>query len=873
MIVGPMRKLLKTFFHRGPRRQESTVEELRNAFRSRYHHFKLLLNANNKALEIMAEMEGALKGNQPFAMTFVSSRCTRVSTNVWQMVKHLSELAPAKYGELFEQFKAIQKKINAFLASRSVPTGGPLAIPISEVGSHLAGQVGSKMANLGEIGNRIHLKVPEGFAITAQAYYRFIKHNDLQTEIHRRMQAASVDQLDELYKLSSDLQQLIIRSEIPKDLEDAIGEQYRRMEGKEKKVVALAMRSSALGEDLSETTSAGQYRSELNVSQAHILEAYKEIVASKYGLPAMTYRLNRGIRDEDVAMCVGCTAMVDAVSGGVMYSRNPVNIRDDAIIINSAWGLPKSVVDGSFIPDLYVISRGEPMKVQGKEIAVKDQKYACYPGEGVSRLEIDDDSRSQASIDDGQALLLAQLAVRLEIYYGVPQDIEWAIDKEGAIIILQCRPLKQVGDHAVTGAGTAREEEERPVILKGGVSASPGAGAGRVFIVKRDMDILQFPEGGVLVAAQSLPRWAMVLSRAHAVVTEQGSIAGHLASVAREFGVPGLFGLNGAMGRLENGQMVTVDADGLAVYEGRIDSLLITPDKPKNVMEGSPVYEALRGASRYIAPLNLLDPDSPSFNPRNCKTFHDITRFCHEKSVHEMFQFGKEHRFPERSSKQLYCDTPMQWWVLNLGDGFKGEVQERYVKLDDIVSIPMLALWEGITAVPWEGPPPVDGKGLISVMFQATTNTALTTGVRSKYANRNYFMISRNFCSLHSRLGFHFSIVEALVSDRARENYVSFQFKGGAADFDRRLKRVQFIAEILERYDFRVDIREDTTIARVEDREMGFMVERLKILGYVTIHTRQLDMIMSNNASVSYYRSKIDKDISEMLSSGGLTRR
>ena len=838
------------------------MEELRNAFRSRYHHFKLLLSANNKALEIMQEMEAALTGTEPFGMTFVRSRVTMVAANVWQITQHLNELAPGKYEGLYERFKEIQQKINPFIrAGQEGPGGGALVVPLTAVNKEMADQVGSKMASLGELRNRLHVRVSDGFVVTADAYRRFIAHNELQAEIDRRIQATPVEQPQRLYNLSADLQQLIIRSEIPPDLESTVTGAYETMKAAEGEDVKVAMRSSALGEDVAGTSFAGQYRSELNVSGENIFQAYKEIVASKYSLPAMTYRLNRGLRDEDVAMCVGCVKMVEAVSGGVAYSRNPVNIRDDAIYINSAWGLPKSVVDGTVSPDLFVISRDGPRRMVKKEIPIKTHKLISFPKEGVRRLPLKGDERTAPSLQDPQAMELAEMAVRLEAYYGLPQDIEWAIDKRGAVVLLQCRPLRQKEPPHTSKSPPVGGLPSDAVVYQGGFSVSPGVASGKVFMVKKDMDALKFPQGAVLVAEQALPRWATTLNRAAAVIVEQGSMAGHLANVAREFDVPALFGVEGATHRLEADQLITVDADANAIYRGRVEALTAAREPPKPLMRESPVYEALSRVARYIIPLHLLDPDAVEFRPENCKTFHDITRYCHEKAVQEMFQFGKTHKFPERSSKQLFCDVPMQWLVLNLDDGFEEEVRGKYVRLENIVSIPMLALWEGIVATPWEGPPPVDGRGFLSVMFEATTNRALNTGVRTPYANRNYFMISKHYVSLNSRFGFHFSTVEAMVSERAAENYINFQFKGGAADFDRRLKRVYFISDILGRYGFRVDIRSDTLIARLENREQDFMEARLRLLGYLIIHTRQLDMVMANDARVDYYRQKVIKDI------------
>jgi pyruvate,water dikinase len=582
-------------------------------------------------------------------------------------------------------------------------------------------------------------------------------------------------------------------------------------------------------------------------------------VASAYGVPAITYRLHRGLRDEDVPMAVGCLAMVDAAAGGVAYSASPLAGGSDGVLITATPGLPKLVVDGATAGDTFRVARGERLEVVERTIVRKSLRLGCDPQEGLTRIELGPEEATAPAIDDAEALAVAELALRLEESHGRPVDVEWAYTRDRRLVLLQCRPMLRL-----PAAGPRPAPPATDPLLAGGATASPGAGSGPVAVVRNQADLLRFPGRAVLVAAQALPSWASLLGRAAAVVTEQGSVTSHLASVAREFGVPAVFGMAGAVARLRDGDLVTVDADGRAVYPGRVEALLAAPSRPPGPAISTPVHEVLAAAARLVLPLNLLDPAAPEFRPQSCRTLHDITRFCHEKAVEEMFRFGVEHRFPERSSKRLVTDVPLQMWVLDLEDGFREEVPGPEVRLDAIASIPMRALWEGMTAVPWPGPPQVDARGLLSVLFQATLNPDLDPGSASRYAERNYFLVSRHYCSLQSRFGFHFSTVEALVGERPSENYVSFSFKGGAADEARRALRARMVGSILEGHGFRTETLGDSLRARSEGYDQDATCERLRVVGYLVVHTRQLDMIMANDAAAAECRARLDGEIDSL---------
>ncbi|MFZ1201354.1 MAG: PEP/pyruvate-binding domain-containing protein, partial [Desulfobacterales bacterium] len=593
--------LIRKFFPAREELEPADVDALRLDFKERYRNFQQLISANNKALDIMAGIELALKGERPFGMTFVRGSATAIAVDVYRMVKKIMLLAPGKYDELVARFNQIQKEIEQILTEKKPLKDDRLILHLNHINKDMADVVGGKMANLGEIRNAVGLRVPPGFVITSAAYQKFFDHNDLRTEINRRLQSADLEDIQQLYTLQASLDRLIVEAGVPPDLVDAILEAWRATEEEAGFEITAALRSSALGEDETGSSFAGMHRSELNISAQNVIQAYKEIVASKYSLQAMTYRMKKGFKDEDIAMCVGCLVMVDALAGGVMYSRNPIDIHDDAIFINSAWGLPKAVVDGTIDCDLFVVSRQPALRVIHQDVKDKDRKFVCYPLEGVCRIDLTaDGTRRQPSLFEEQVLALAEMAVRMEAHYGAPQDIEWAIGHAGEIYILQCRPLQQVAATVRSLPQVPRKQREEEVLIEGGVTASPGAVAGAVHRLERGIDMLAFPEGGILVAREALPRWASLINRAAAVVTEHGSFAGHLANVAREFGVPALFGIAGAMTLLGNGDLVTVDATGKTIYRGRLEYLLAAAEKKQGLMEGSPVYNTLRQVSAFI---------------------------------------------------------------------------------------------------------------------------------------------------------------------------------------------------------------------------------------------------------------------------------
>jgi len=852
------------FFSR--KRQEKALrdEDDRELFIQRYKAFREVLRNNNKVLMTMADMQEKASGAFVFDRAYIRSSYQDVANGIKKIIDNLNLLGNEKYRDLIIPYQKTDEAIHKRLdAKMSIPETDYI-IPMDKIGKEIMASAGGKIAHLGELANVLGLPVPSGFVITTYAYQAFLQHNKIQDVLREKTDKLDIRNYDELTATGHEMQKLVRDGQIPADLEKAILDGYRTIcQGAGEEDLRVSVRSSELHEDIM-ASFAGQYETALNVPPEDLLGQYKNVMSSQFTPRALFYYKDKGFNIQEMAMAVGVIAMVQARVSGIMYSRDPGTPQEDAILISAVWGLGTYAVGGEVPTHNYRVSGESGKEITSQEAGLQEVMLVVQQEGGTARVPVTEELLAKPCLNDEQISRLVPYAQKAETHFGQPQDMEWSIDQEGRIYLLQSRPLRLAAPETL-------DHKRRPTVAKGhkilldkGTIACPGVGAGPVHIVDCEEDLAGFPEGGVLVVRRARPEFAVVLQKASAVVSDIGTVLGHLAKVAGEYNVPAIFNTGTATKILKNGMRVTVDALYSNVYEGIVEELL-SGKKSDDAFKSSPAVMQLKEVLQMITPLNLTDPRSPNFGPAGCKTLHDITRFAHEVSLQAMFDVSKESHFSDRSTKQLVCDVPMQWWIIDLEDGIKEGIKGKKVRPEEIVSIPMRALWQGMTALPWKGPPPVDTKGFLSVMFRATTDPSIDPSVRKQFADKNYIIISKHFCNLSSRLGFHFSTTEAYVGDSPNENYISFTFKGGAADMNRRVRRVQFIGKLLERFDFRTEIKEDSIFARMEGHDRDYMMEHLKVLGHIIVHTRQLDMVMFNETMVDWYYKEMLKGIESFV--------
>lgn len=836
-MIGRIKGIFKAKTQKGPPPEDS--------FRRKYALFQQLLASNAENLDIIADIEEKLKGEKPFGMSYVKSVSARAVFHAHRMVKALHELSGGGYKGLFRVVDELSTKIGEELKALEPVRDGPLTLSYREVDRGKADLVGGKNANLGEAKNRLGLPVPEGFAVTTAAFQMFLTRNDLKDEIAKLLMELSPERVENLEAVSEEIQRRILLAQVPKEIEDALHREYELIaQGKRPRI---SMRSSATGEDSGGLSFAGQYLSSLNVPPERMIQTYKVIVGSLYTPRAIIYRLHKGIPDDDQAMAVACMEMVLAVASGVAYSSNPNDPEDQRVWISAVWGLGPYAVGGPITPDVYLVGRDKQTDIEVR-ISHKPVMLVCREEGGLQEVAVDPHMRDLPCLDEEKIMELTGYVRLLESHFGCPQDVEWALDPGGRIFILQCRPLNLKGQRWRLGVAAVPEGAE--LILEGGVTACEGVGFGPAFHVRSEEDLWKFPDGGVLVARQPSPKFMVALPKASAILTDYGSITGHMASLAREFSVPALLDLKEATLCIPHGLEVTVDATSGRVYRGRVEELLKGRPAPRKPMLDTPVYQVLWKVARWITPLNLVDPGREDFTPEGCRTIHDVMRLAHEASYLEMFRLSDKAAEAEGRAVRLKAPVPLDLYIIDLGGGLHDvRPGHREVGLDQIASFPLRALLKGMTHHGLRGlePRPIELKGLLSVLTEQILTNPLA---EERFGDKSYAIISDRYMNFSSRVGYHYGVLDTYCGQTLSKNYITFSFQGGAADPSRRNRRARAIGKVLLELGFSVDVVGDRTTARIQKRDRASLGEILDQIGRLLVFSRQMDMLMAEEEAV-----------------------
>ncbi|WP_455198814.1 phosphoenolpyruvate synthase, partial [Kaarinaea lacus] len=449
-------------------------------------------------------------------------------------------------------------------------------------------QVGGKNASLGEMISSLSsvgVKVPDGFATTADAFQRFLKHKDLGDRINDLLAKLNVDDVTALAETGKTIRNWMVETPFPEDLEKDIRDAYRKMSQGMDGGVTVAVRSSATAEDLPDASFAGQQETFLNVKGVDsVLSAVKHVFASLYNDRAISYRVHKGFEHSDVFLSAGIQRMVRSETGasGVMFTLDTESGFKDVILITASYGLGETVVQGAVNPDEFYVHKetllaGRPAVLRrtlGSKAIQMVYTDDTTIGRTIKTVDVPEDKRRKFSLNDEQLQTLATHAIKIEQHYQRPMDIEWGLDGDDhELYILQARPETVKSRESKHMMESYQLNEKGEVLCEGrAIGGRIGSGSARVISDIAHMDRVQ--PGDVLITDMTDPDWEPVMKRASAIVTNRGGRTCHAAIIAREMGIPAVVGCGNATEVLNDGDPLTVscaEGDTGFIYQGLLN--------------------------------------------------------------------------------------------------------------------------------------------------------------------------------------------------------------------------------------------------------------------------------------------------------------
>ena len=859
---NPLRRILDRWRSRRAQREAQALMEVK----ARYHAFRVFLENNGRALELVIDTDRALARGDDRELSAITGELLSVAG---ELVDGLNLLSADAHEELYELHGRMASAVNDSLDSLTlVPASAPPCLFLDEIGLSDQRQTGSKAANLAML-RRMGLPVPEAFVCTVRACRLFLEEAGIEGGIRRALRDAELGRIG-LGEAAAAIRDMIMAAPLPPALERALVDNRSRLTA-EGCGVAVSVRSSGVAEDGTAYSFAGQYTSVLNVvGDEALMKAFREVVASGFGSRVMSYRQRIGMDPAVFDVAVLVQRMVPARAAGVLMTRDPGHPSSGRMLISAVSGLGTMAVGGAAPSDLYRPWRADA--AQGPEDAAGDveaviagktvREVADISG-GLREEPVPESEREVALLSPPQVAQLARYGEMIESLNGMSQDIEWALDADGALHLLQARPLR------VAAGGTA-PAGALSVPLVNGMCASAGKAVGQVLAVRTAEELEAAAKSGdedgmrILVLPQSIVEASPHLSRFAGLVVEAGNPTDHLSCIARECGLPMITGAVEASGRLASQQWVVLDADNGQVLEASAELWsACRPQAPRSHSAQAaearctldPPREELR---KLIVPLNLTDAYGPTFSLAQCRSFHDLIRYTHEMAVLAMFHAGD--KVMEDAGGLLHpldIGVPFHFLVVDVGGGVRREatsagtsrrgIRQRVLGPNDILSRPLAAVCEGLTTpgLSWHVGP--DGSAL-SGLFSRNMLDACSARPAGSF---NYALAARDYLNLNSRVEYHFAMLDAVCGGSAQANYVRFRFKGGGSSAGRTNRRARFLREVLEGNGFVTSVKGDLVTASLTGAGRDTVRDKLVMLGRLIGFSRCLDAVMRDDRTAS----------------------
>ena len=465
-------------------------------------------------------------------------------------------------------------------------------LPLSKCRMHDVATVGGKNSSLGELISQLAaagVRVPGGFATTAEAFREFLTHNQLTEKINLALATLDVENLNALAATGAMVRNWVVDAPLPPALEAEIRAAYTTLTANDAGA-SFAVRSSATAEDLPDASFAGQQETFLNIKGIdNVLDAIRQVFASLYNDRAISYRVHKGFDHAQVALSAGVQRMVrsDTGAAGVMFTLDTESGFREVVFITSSYGLGEMVVQGAVNPDEFYVSKqclnsGKPAVLRralGSKAQMMVFSASESAGKSVATHPVELARRDQFSLTDAEVEELARYAVAIEKHYGCPMDIEWGMEADGTLYILQARPETVKSQETRTDTLTRYKLNGTGKKLSEGRAIGGKVGAGPARVIASVDEISLFQPGDVIVTDMTDPNWEPVMKKAAAIITNRGGRTCHAAIIARELGVPAIVGCENATEVIKNGEDITAsccEGDSGFVYQGKVPFEVIT---------------------------------------------------------------------------------------------------------------------------------------------------------------------------------------------------------------------------------------------------------------------------------------------------------